>query len=109
MNAQPQLFDAGFHPRKTTQERFEEFHRRHPHIYRLLLTYAREAKQRGFRQYAIKTIWELVRWHSDVITGTGAKEEFRLDNNYPSFYARLLMRNEPDLAGFFHTRESRSR
>ena len=30
--------------------------------------------------------------------------EFKLNNNYRSFYSRLLMEQEPELAGYFETR-----
>ena len=31
---------------------------------------------------------------------------FKLNNNFTAHYARLLMAQEPDLEGFFETRES---
>lgn len=31
-------------------------------------------------------------------------DEYKLNNDYRAFYARLLMANEPELAGFFETR-----
>ena len=106
MNAQlqPGLFDA---PRTlSAQERFERFHRENPQIYRLICEYARRLKAAGRTRYSVKTIWEVLRWQADVST-TG--EHYKLDNRYCSRYARLAMAREPDLAGFFNTRELRSR
>jgi len=31
--------------------------------------------------------------------------DLKLNNNYTSFYDRLIMKNEPSLKGFFHTRK----
>lgn len=101
---QHRLFDV---PRQlSAQERFEEFHRRNPQIYRLICEYARRLKAAGRTRYSIKTIWAVLRWQSDVQT-TG--EHYKLDDRYYSRYARLVMAREPDLAGFFNTRELRTR
>lgn len=86
------------------QEQFELFHAQHPWIYRMIVERARLVKSRGRKHYGIKTIWELLRWHVDTETA----EEFKLNDHYTSRYARLIMQHEPDLAGFFNTRNLRS-
>lgn len=90
----------------SAQERFEEFHRRNPQIYRLICEYSRRLKSAGRKRYSIKTIWAVLRWQSDVQTDG---EHFKLDDRYYSRYARLVMEREADLAGFFNTRELRTR
>lgn len=89
--------------RGSIQEQFEEFHRLNPHVYRLLRRMAREYRDAGNRHCGMKALWETLRFNSGVQTrGNG----YKLDNNFTSRYARLLMEQEPDLAGFFETRET---
>jgi hypothetical protein len=48
---------------------------------------------------------EVVRFHRALET---TDPDFKLNNNYSSRYARILMDEEPELAGFFQTRELKS-
>lgn len=91
---------------QTIQERFERFHASHPEIYTALCQFARKAKARGHKQYGIARLWEVLRWEYYIV-GT-SNEEYKLSNSFRSRYARLIMEQEPDLAGFFTTRELRS-
>ena len=84
------------------QERFEVYHAAHPEIYPLLVRLARDVKQRGFERYSMKAIFERARWHMNIEKGD---RDFKLNNNYHAPYARLIMAQERDLAGFFETRE----
>lgn len=81
---------------------FEEFHAANPNVYTLLVSLARDVKRRGFKRYSMKAIWERARWHHLIDKGN---HDFKLNNNYHAFYARLIMRQEPDLVEFFETRE----
>jgi hypothetical protein len=47
-------------------------------------------------------LFEVLRWRSGMRTGG---DDFRLNNNYHALFARLIMQNEPDLAGLFELRE----
>jgi len=102
---QPGLFDPP--PASSSQQAFEEFHRRNPKVYSLLCDYARRMKARGFDRYSIKTIWAVLRWHTD--TGTQGQEHWKLNDRYYSRYAREIMQREPDLKDFFNTRELRTK
>jgi len=82
-------------------QRFEAFHARNPEILEQLIQLARAAKARGFRSYTIKGLWEVVRFRSDPVTA----ERYRMNNDFTSRYARLVMASEPSLKGFFTTRE----
>lgn len=84
--------------------RFERFHARNPGVYEHLVRLARQAKSAGRERIGIASLFEVLRW--EVLTGKDQREAFRLDNGYRSFFARLIMRQEPDLAGFFETRKS---
>ena len=101
MSAQPLLFS------RTSESRFLEFHRKNPKVYELLVQYARRARERGYKTYGIGALWEIVRWDWNVFLKT-AGTELKLNNNFRSRYARLIMQQEPDLEGFFHLRELHS-
>lgn len=52
-------------------------------------------------------VWERARW--EFVMGTDDQSsDFKLNNNYHSRYARLIMEQEDDLDGFFDLRELRS-
>jgi hypothetical protein len=87
----------------SSEERFEQFHAKNPAVYRMLCERARELKARGLREYSMRTLWEVLRWHSQM--NIKSTDEFKLNDHYAPFYARKIMENEPDLRGFFSTRE----
>jgi hypothetical protein len=89
----------------TIQERFLEFHDDHPEVYAAVVQFARQAKERGRKRFGVKMIWERARWYLAI---ERAGEDYKLNNNYHSRYARLVMAQEPDLADFFETRELRA-
>ena len=83
---------------------FADFHARNPHVYEELVRLAREASQRGHRHLGVGMLWEVMRWNALFRVAHGAAE-FKLNNNFRSRYARLVMEREPDLADVFETRE----
>lgn len=85
------------------REAFFKFNSDNPHVYLKIVELARKAKKAGKKNYGIKAIIEVIRWEEEVET---EGKQFKLDNNYSSFYARLIMEWEKDLKGFFKTREN---
>jgi hypothetical protein len=51
----------------------------------------------------MKALFEIVRWDSRIRT---VGEEFKITNTYSPYYARLVMRQEPDLADVFELKRS---
>lgn len=88
--------------------RFLEFHSHNPHVYEELVRLVREAKDHGHRRVGIKMVWEVVRWNLTIRTNVADEEDFKLNNNYHSRYARLIMVQEPDLHGVFELRQLKS-
>lgn len=84
----------------TLEQRFAAFHEANPHVYAHLRRLALDARRRG-RQVGIKMLYEVLRWQYAMQT---SGDDFKLNNSYTSFYARLLMEQEPELAGYFETR-----
>ena len=98
MNAS--LFD------KTIDQAFDDFNREHPEVYSELVRLARQLKSRGHKRYGIGSLFEVIRWHRALQSRDEAG--FKVNNNFRSRYARLIMQRESDLAGFFETRELRA-
>jgi hypothetical protein len=90
---------------RSIQARFEEFHRENPRVYSTLVSLARRAVSEGRPRLGIGHLWEVARWELHVPTNG---EPFRLNDHYRSRYSRLIMAREPDLAGYFETRELRA-
>lgn len=85
--------------------RFREFHLDNPEVYEELMVLVRQAITRGRKKIGIKMLWEVVRWNRFLRT---TDEKYKLNNNYHSRYARLIMDNEPGFVGIFETRELKS-
>jgi hypothetical protein len=90
----------------TIQERFEAFHEANPWVYRALVSLTRDWIGKGHDRIGIKMLTEIIRWHygRQTTDSTG----FRLNNNYPSRYVRLIITEHPEWAPVFETRELRS-
>lgn len=89
----------------TLAEQFRAFHEANPEVYEELRDLALGLRRRGRTRYGIASLFEVLRWQRALKT---QGDVFKLNNNYRAFYARLLMEREPDLAGFFETREQTS-
>jgi hypothetical protein len=88
----------------TLAERFDAFHADNPHVYDTLVRLAREwLDVTGLPRLGIKMLFERARWEIAIATQA---TDFKLNNDYTAFYARLLMAREPDLAGLFELRRS---
>ena len=82
---------------------FWEFHNNNPHVYEVLCSLARQWFGRfGAGKLGVKMLFERARW--EVAMTTKDPNGFKLNNNHTAFYARLIMSNEPDLAGVFNLR-----
>jgi hypothetical protein len=105
MNQQPSLFDRivmiNAHG-MTLEQQFEAFHAENPHVYEMLRRLSLDAARLG-RRIGIGMLFEVLRWQS-AMTTTDEASEFKLNNNYRAFYARLLMEREPELQEYFETR-----
>lgn len=92
--------------RRSIEERFLEFHETNPNVYQWLRYFAIQAVSAGRRRLGIKHLIERARWEVALVTqGT---DSFKVNNDHAPHYARLLMANEPLLAGVFETRVRRS-
>ena len=73
-----------------------------PHFYPLFCRFADQLAARGYRNISSKLLFERIRWESMIQT---SGEEWKLNNNYTSIYARRFMRDFPRHDGLFRLRE----
>lgn len=85
------------------EDAFMRFHMANPAVYQELVKLAREWKRAGHARCSINMLFEKVRY--DYGVSVQKTDGWKLNNNHRSRYARLIMRLEPELAGYFETRE----
>ena len=91
----------------TIQDKFEAFHEKNPHVYANLVKLARQLHEKGHDVIGIGMLFEVLRWNFMLKTDD-PNSVFKLNNNYRSRYARLIMDTEKDLDGIFAGREVKS-
>jgi len=83
---------------------FENFHENNPRVYELFILFTSRVIGRGFKHYSADAIVHRIRWETGVET---RGDEFKLNNNYISAYARMFERDFPQYQGFFRKRQSK--
>lgn len=81
---------------------FAAFHEHNRWVYDALVTMAYRLRNSGHDRIGIGMLFEVLRWQ--WYTTTSTLGDYKLNNNYRSRYARLIMECEPGLAGVFETR-----
>lgn len=87
----------------TSAKLFVKWHEKSPEVWKELEKVALEAINTGIPKWGAKGIAEVVRWNLSM----RKKEEFKLNNNYVSYYARVFVLKYPEHSGFFEFREVR--
>lgn len=80
---------------------FEQYHKENPNIYKAFKHYAFMAKQKGYKNYSAKSLFEIIRWHTPTKKNG---EVFKINNNYAPDYARKIMQEYESFKGFFRVR-----
>lgn len=97
----PPLEHPDYAPEQTIDERFAAFHELNPHVYDELRRLALDLVHRGRARIGIGMLFEVLRWSSSMST---IGDEYRLNNDFRSRYARLLAAQESELAEAFEFR-----
>lgn len=85
-------------------QRFEAFHEDNPQIYEVFVEQAYEWIERtGNTKLGAQMLVERVRW---VLTIRTESTDYKINNDYAAFYARLAMFEFHELAGLFDLRSS---
>lgn len=95
---------SAYSTQRRIADRFREFHDANPEVYDELVALARRAADRGHRRMGIDMLFNIVRWNRLMSTVDTDRTGFKLNNDFRSHYARLIMSQEPDLEGLFETR-----
>ena len=78
------------------------FHADNPQVYTELKRMSFELLERGRKKWGINSLIEVVRWQIAMNT---TDPVFKINNNHGPSYARYLMDMNPELEGFFNTRQ----
>ena len=81
---------------------FFEYHKANPHVYDLFKRFASDLYAAGRGHFGSKAIIERIRFE----TAVRGNDEFKINNNFASCYARLLILDMPIFREFFETRRS---
>lgn len=101
------LFDVVDLPHTATpRERFEAFHQRNPRVLTELERMTALMVRRGRKRIGIKMLFEVLRWNY-YLTTDDPDSEYRLNNNYTAYYARLIIARHPEWGDVFVLRETR--
>ncbi len=103
---QPMLFDEPLppiqsvraRPQESVHDQFLRFHESNPHVFARLRDVSLAMRRRGMVHWGGRAAYEIVRFQGQLSTSAAA---FKLPNVFAPYYTRLLMEQEPELAGFF--------
>ena len=91
----------------TRAEKFDQFHAHNPQVFAELEKLAQVMIRKGRKKIGIGLLFEVLRWEFYMNTDD-PNSEFRLNNNYRSHYARLLIERNPELTDALELRHLRS-
>ncbi|MDQ3762220.1 MAG: hypothetical protein M3460_11195 [Actinomycetota bacterium] len=97
-------FELKFDHALTRPERFEKFRQENPHFYVEIVALGRQYRRQTGRTCSIQGLMETVRANLEM--KSRGSEEYKLNNDFGAYYARLIMLQEPDMEGFFELRRS---
>jgi len=83
------------------EQRFQQFHADNPQVYELFDRFTREVIRRGYKRFSSDAILHRIRWETSVVT---TDRQFKINDHYTAYYARLWMQNNPQYDGFFSLR-----
>jgi len=85
--------------------RFNRFHANNPHVYINLVKLARQFRaKRPNGIVGASMLLDILRWN--FFMNVESEEDFKFPNAYAAGYARMIMKNEPDLDGIFKLHKS---
>jgi len=85
--------------------KFWEHHRNNPHVYKALKKIIFRAIEKGYKHFSIDMAYQILRWETGV---TSDDADYKLNNNFRSFYGRLFVLDYPQYSDLFSFRKSKS-
>ena len=86
------------------QTAFEKYNDANPHVLAVLERFTRQAFEAGHAHIGIDFVHARARWYTSI--ETKGDDDFKLSNRWRPFFARLIMRRNPDLRGVFRLRRA---
>lgn len=80
----------------------QEFHNANAHVCDILIDETLRLQMQGVTNISMDKLFGKIRWSEFIQTDSSG---FKMNNNYSSFYARLVMEKEPRLEGIFVIRQ----
>lgn len=87
------------------RDKFLEFHRKNPQVWRLFVRYTFQLIDAGRKNYSARAVMHRIRWHTAVKTSEDFPEGFKINNNHTPHYARMFHEQYPEHDGFFRNRK----
>ena len=81
----------------------KQFALQNPKVWEMFEQFTLEAIGKGFKHYSTNSIFQRIRWETDIPDEYG-DSTFKINNNYAPYYARWFMTVYPEYDGFFRTR-----
>lgn len=88
------------------QAEFDRHHQENPKVYEAFKRLTFQLINAGRENFSASAVVERIRW--GVSIGEYGPDEFKINNNYRAFYARLFHMEHPNHDGFFRTRKQKS-
>jgi hypothetical protein len=85
--------------------RFWAFHEENPRVYELFCRFTQEAIDAGRERLGARLVWERIRWYTLIET---TDPDFKINDHYIAYYARLWAQEHPRYSDFFRFRELRA-
>lgn len=93
-------YDDGTYP-----EGFWDWLEQNWHVYQQVVRMARHAQRRGVKRWSVFGIIQILRWRTALRQQDGGASALKINDHSGPGLARLAMAREPDLRGFFETRQ----
>ena len=90
-------------PLRDLVNEFKTFHSKNPEVYELFKTFTFRAINAGHIRLSSEMIINRIRWETSVVT---SDKDYKINNDYKPFYARLFMEEHQTYGNFFNTRGS---
>jgi hypothetical protein len=90
---------------KATNEIWWEYHKANPRVFELFKQITFKAINKGKTKLSASLVVNVIRWEHFLETTTQRDGDFKINNNFVPYYARLFMRDFPKYDKIFNTRQ----
>lgn len=85
---------------------FRKFHKENPKVYNMFKEQVFRAMRKGRDKFSANAIINWIRW--EVALQVKTEDEYKINNNFSSRYARLFVEDNPEYSYMFNFRDLRS-